>query len=79
MRSEYFNIDPKPLKLYRIVRDTPNGIVALSGEFVHLDNCKKRLEEYVDWVKGIREGEGWGLPYIMVETITCEKLKEEDK
>lgn len=75
--SLYFEIGSK-VKLYRIVRDTPSGTVSLSGEFTNLKNCKKSLKERTEWIKSLNEGKGWGLPYIMVTTITYEKFKEEE-
>ena len=72
----YFIINSK-IKLYRIVRDTPAGTVSLSGEFTNLENCKKKLKEKANWIKSLKEGNGWGLPYIIIETITYEKLKED--
>ena len=72
----YFKIGNE-VKIYRIVRDTPSGTVSLSAEFTNLENCKRKLKEKTKWIKSLNEGKGWGLPYIMVETITYKKLEEE--
>ena len=69
MIHSYVMVNFNKPKGWVIVRDSPNGLVRISGLFTIEENAKAELQKRLTKVKNLPKEEGWGDPQLLEITI----------
>ena len=69
MVNSHVMVDLDKPKGWIIVRDSPNGLVRISGLFTIEENAKAELQNRLARVESLPKIDGWGEPELLEITI----------